>query len=133
MDVDGIVRTRRREQVRDALEFERDREAAIDNQLAGVLAELEGSRIDDAAFATMTPEDAAIVLDVLDPGHAEPVDEFDYAGQPMTESADEIRREHEDERARLEDVLEESRARQRALEAYLSALDLSALDARPGG
>ena len=133
MDVDGIVRERRREQVRDVLEFERDREAALDDQLADVLAELEGSRIDDAAFATMTPEDAAIVLDVLDPGHAEPVDEFDYAGQPMTESADEIRREHEDERARLEDVLEESRARQRALEAYLSALDLSALDARPGG
>lgn len=128
MDVDGIVRTRRREQVRDALEFERDREAALDDQLADVLAELEGSRIDDAAFATMTPEDAAIVLDVLDPGHAEPVDEFDYAGQPVTESADEIRREHEDERARLEDVLEESRARQRALEAYLAALD-----ARPGG
>ena len=46
----------------------------------------------------------------------------------MTESADEIRREHEDERARLEDVLEESRARQQALEAYLGALD-----AHPGG
>jgi len=128
MDVDGIVRARRREQVRDALEFERDREAAIDDQLGDVLAELEGSRIDEAAFATMTPEDVAIVLVLLDPGHAEPAEEFDDADQPVTESANEIRRENEDERARLEDVLEESRARQRALEAYLSALD-----ARPGG
>ena len=77
VDVDEIVRARRRQQALDALDFEHGREAAVLAQIDEVLTELEGSRIDEAAFARMAPEDVTLVREVLDPGGDEPEDEFD--------------------------------------------------------
>ncbi len=122
MEVDEIVRANRRRQALDALEFERDREIAVLKQLGEVLTELEGSRIDQAAFARMAPEDVALVRGVLDPGSDETDDEFDVEGLLASESPTEIRREHEAERVRLEGVIADARSRQRALERYLEAL-----------
>ena len=121
MDVDEIVRAKRRQQALDALEFERDRQAALLAQVDEVLTELEGSRIDEETFARMAPEDVALVRAVLDPGHDEPEEAFDLQGV-LAESPAQIRREREAERARLEEVITASSKRQRALERYLEAL-----------
>lgn len=123
MDVDEIVRTRRRQQALDALEFEHSRESALVDQMDEVLTELEGSRIDETAFARMTLEDVDLVRAVLDPGHDEShEDDFDLEAALASESAAEIRLEREAERVRLEQVITASRSRQRALECYIEAL-----------
>ncbi len=120
VDVDEIVRAKRRQQALDALEFEDDREVAVLAQIGEVLTELEGSRIDEAAFARMAPEDVALVRGVLDPSSDESEDEFDLES---TESRAEMRDDLEAERTRLEDVIADSRSRRQALERYLEALD----------
>jgi len=123
VDVDEIVRTRRRQQALDALDFEHGRETAVLAQIDEVLTELEGPRIDGAAFARMAPEDVTLVREVLDPGGDEPEDEFDFEGALSSESPAQIRREREAERVRLEEVIASSRSRQKALERYIEALD----------
>ena len=120
VDVDGIVRAKRRQQALDALEFEDGREVAVLAQIGEVLTELEGSRIDEAAFARMAPEDVALVRGVLDPTSDESEDEF---GLESTESRAEMRNDLEAERTRLEDVIADSRSRRQALERYIEALD----------
>lgn len=132
MDVDEIVRGLRRRQALDALEFERDREIAVLRQIGEVLTELEGSRIDEAAFARMAPEDVGLVRGVLEPGSDETDEEFDVEGLLASESPAEIRREHEDERVRLEGVIADARSRQQALERYLEALDANGKAAADG-
>ena len=122
MDVDEIVRARRRQQALEALEFERDRQAALLAQIDEVLTELEGSRVDEETFARMAPEDVTLVRAVLDPGDDEPEEAFDLQGVLASESPAEIRREREAERVRLEEVITASSNRQRALERYLEAL-----------
>jgi len=123
VDVDEIVRARRRQQALDALDFEHGRESAVLAQIDEVLTELEGPRIDGAAFARMAPEDVTLVREVLDPGGDEPEDEFDFEGALSSESPAHIRREREAERVRLEEVIASSRSRQKALERYIEALD----------
>jgi hypothetical protein len=123
VDVDAFVRARRRQQALDALEFEGDRQAALLEQINEVLTELEGSRIDEAAFALMTSADVTLVREVLDPDGDEPDEEFDLEAALASESSEEIRREREEERIRLEDVINVSRSREQALERYLEALD----------
>ncbi len=130
VDVDGIVRARRRRLVLDALEFERNRQTALLDQIDEVLTELEGSRIDEEAFARMAPEDVTLVREVLDPGRDDAEDEFDLEGALTAESPAEIRREREAERVRLEQVITASISRQQALERYVEALD--ALGDAPG-
>jgi hypothetical protein len=119
VNVDEIVRARRRQQALDALEFERDRQTALRDQIDEVLTELEGSRIDDETFARMAPEEVTLVREVLDPGRDEG---FDRDGALMSESPAEIRREREAERVRLEEVITASSSRQQALERYIEAL-----------
>ena len=123
MDVDEIVRARRLLQALDALDFEHGRESAVLAQIDEVLTELEGPRIDGAAFARMAPEDVTLVREVLDPGGDEPEDEFDFEDALSSESPAQIRREREAERVRLEEVIASSRSRQKALERYIEALD----------
>ncbi len=123
MDTDAIVRARRRRQALDALEAERDREAALRNQLHEVLTELEGARIDAAAFARMEPADAELVREILDPAQMMPDEEWlELHGQSPADEARQRREEGEAERTRLGQVIEESRRRQVALERYLEAL-----------
>ena len=85
-----------------------------------MLTELEGSRIDEAAFARMAPEDVALVAECSTRASDEPEDEFDLES---AESRAEMRDDLEAERTRLEEVIADSRSRQQALERYLEALD----------
>jgi hypothetical protein len=124
MDVEAIARTQRRRQAQEALEFERDREAALREQLEAVVADVEGPRIDEEAFARMAPEDAELVREILASGldgedpDLDPDDEWydmDETQEPEAES-------FEDEVRRLEEEIAESRRLQQALKSYLDAL-----------
>jgi hypothetical protein len=127
VDTDAIVRARRRRQALDALEAERDREAALRNQLHEVLTELEGARIDAVAFARMVPADAELVREILDPAQVAPEEEWlESGGESPAEAARLQREEGEEERSRLQQVIEECRRAQAALERYLEALGSSA-------
>jgi hypothetical protein len=129
VELRGIARSQRRKQALEALEFERDREAALRGQLEETATELEGPNIDEETFAAMDPEDVEIVRQtLLDAG--EPfeetfaddgedwLDEFRIDG----ESPEEEREERLGEVARLEVEIEDSRRRQQALERYVEAL-----------
>lgn len=128
MDRDAIARSRRRGQALEALTFEREREAALRDQLEEVVLEQEAPRIDGEAFAQMEPGDVAVVRELLDEGWSadEGEEEVDDDGDFMLAVDDEgtlAVEEDEDEIARLQGEIESSRARQRALERYLEALE----------
>lgn len=124
MDSDAIVRARRRQHALDQLEFERDRETALLEQSDDVLTELEGPRIDAAAFELMEAGDVTLVREALDPGHsAQDEDWLELEGESPAELAKLRLGELEAERLRLGQLIDESRASQQALERYIEALD----------
>ena len=124
VETDGIVRARRRQQALDALEFERDREAALLAQIDEVLTELDGPRIDAAAFARMEADDVELVRETLDPDHVTSEEEpLELEGESAAESARLRREEQEAERLRLGELVAECRRCQKALESYIQALD----------
>ena len=111
MDHDAIARAGRRREVLDALEFERDREAALLRQIETVVLEEEGPRIDRAARTLLSPSELDLLGNVLgEPLEPEEEDEVDNAG----------------EIERLQGEVERSRQRQQAL-AHLSTLLASPL------
>ena len=65
MELREIARSQRRRQALEALEYERDREAALRGQLEETATELEGPSVDEETFAGMNPEDVAIVRETL--------------------------------------------------------------------
>ena len=114
----------RKRQVREALEFEREREQTLKEQIEIVIAETEGARVDAAAFALMSPEDVQIVKAELSP----PTFEADE-GPTFFERDDVIYLDEEEELdpqeaelLRLKQELEDCRRTQLAFEAYLEAL-----------
>jgi hypothetical protein len=129
VELRDIARSVRRRQVGEALDFERDREAALRGQLEETAAELEGPRIDEETFAAMDPDDIGIVQqalletgDVFEDGldadaDGEWLQEFMDGGSP-----EDARKERLEEVARLEEEIADSRRRQQALERYLEAL-----------
>ena len=129
MELRDIARSVRRRQVDEALDFERDREAALRGQLEETAAELEGPGVDEETFAAMDPDDVGIVQQVLletgdafedelgDEGDDEWLQEFMDDGSP-----EDARKERLEEVARLEEEIADSRRRQQALERYLEAL-----------
>lgn len=128
MDREAIARGRRREQIREALDFERDREAALGRQLAELIVETDGPRVDESVFSSMEPGDVALVRELL----AEPsVDEPEWEGEDGRDlfelyegsPEDEAQESAEEEIARLEQELDLCRRRQRAYERYLAALE----------
>jgi len=124
VDTDGIVRARRRQQALDALEFERDRETALLEQIDEVLTELDGPRIDAEAFARMEADDVVLVRETLDPTSVMPEQEWlELEGESPAESARLRREEQEAERLRLGALVAECRRCQKALESYIQALD----------
>lgn len=124
VDTDGIVRARRREQALEALEFEVAREVALLAQIEEVLTELEGPRIDAAAFEKMEAAEAELVRETLDPGRVESEDEsLELEGEDAADSARLMREELEAEGSRLRELAAESRRCQKALESYIQALD----------
>lgn len=127
MDLREIARSVRKRQIGDALDFERDREAALRAQLEETAAELEGAGVDNETFAAMDPEDVAFVRDAL--LESENVFEAEAAGDDaewlqefMDEAPEDARQERLDEVTRLEEQIADSQRRQQALERYLGAL-----------
>jgi hypothetical protein len=124
MDVEAMVRAQRRRHANEALEFERDREAALQEQLEAVVSDVEGPRIDEAAFARMAPEDAELARGILEPGldADQDLDPLDEEWLVEGDTPEEESESFEDEVSRLQDQIAESRRLQRALESYLHAL-----------
>jgi hypothetical protein len=131
-----IARTQRRRQALEALEFERDREAALRGQLEETATEIEGPKVDEETFAAMDAEDVEIVRrTLLDASHTfdetfdnedgeDWLDEFRVDGMSEEEELE----ERLGEVARLEGEIRDSRRRQQALERYVEALS-AALEA----
>src|SRR3970282_1561718 len=65
VDREAMARNQRRRLIGEAVELEQGTEAALLEQLEETVAELEGPRIDEDAFARMTPGDADIVRAVM--------------------------------------------------------------------
>jgi hypothetical protein len=120
VDREQIARTVRRRQAQEILDFEREREQTIQEQIELVIAEADGGRVDAAAFERMSADDAEIVRTELTPVPLE-------AGGGFLDRDDVILFEDEtdanaEELARLNDELADCRRRQRAFESYLQAL-----------
>jgi hypothetical protein len=120
VDRDAIARAQRRRQAQEALEFERDRATSLKEQVEAIVAELEGPRIDQDAFARMTPEDVAAVRAVLQPDDA-PGPEEEWLGFEG-ESPEAGPSETEEEIARLQQEIAASHRRQQVFERYMDAL-----------
>jgi hypothetical protein len=124
---EAIAREGRREQAVEALTFERERELALQAQLTQVVLEHDGARVDALAFAHMTPGDVELVRDALGEVADEPFDEeLDVDLLPGGAEAPDDEDGPEAELARLEAEIEQCRARQRAIESYVTALDRDA-------
>jgi hypothetical protein len=125
VDVEAIARTQRRRQAQEALEFEREREAVLREQLEAVVADVEGPRIDEEAFARMPPEDASLAREILVSGldgEDPDLDPLDEEWLVEDDTPDEESDSFEDEVSRLQDEIAESRRLQQALKSYLHAL-----------
>jgi len=127
VDREAIARGVRRRQ---AQEFERDREQALEDQVALVIGEVDGPQVDDAAFATMSAEDVAIVQAELNPLPYEAEDGPDFFERDDLIDFDnsEPVDPHAEELARLNEELVQCRRRQAAFQAYLAALDAPGAD-----
>jgi hypothetical protein len=122
VDREAVARSRRRRQVDEALEEERGREEALTDRLEEVVADEDGGRIDELAFARMDPEDVALVREVLEPASMFDEDEDDPDVFALEDDA--LAENGVDEEiARLEAEIADSRRRQLAYRRYLEALD----------
>ena len=129
MDRDEVARAGRRAQAEEALVFERERELELRRQVADVVLEQDGDRVNAAAFAALDDEDVRRVraaLGEVDPDEIEEHDpltddvfvELDFGDEPDDETVDEV--------SRLELEIEECVRIQAALERFIAALDLTA-------
>jgi hypothetical protein len=121
-----MARNQRRRVIREAVDFEQEREAALLAQLEETAAELDGSRLDEEVFARMDSGDADIVRAVLQgPTPEEEILENDLEGDWLASETDpgpesdlllaEI--------SRLEEEVARSRRRREAFERYVEELD----------
>ena len=121
MDREAIARRQRRRQVAEALDEERGREAALVERLEELVVEGEGARIDERIFDQMQPDDVAIVREALEtPSFFGEDDDpelvYVEADEPEEDGL-------EEEVARLEGEIADSRRKQLAFERYLEALE----------
>jgi hypothetical protein len=122
VDRQAIARAQRRRQATDALEFERARADALRERLEAIVSELDAPAIDEAVFAAMAAEQAAVVRTELYGAEPEPLDE-EWAEEDSPEAdpvLDPV--EQEAEIVRLQDEIAGSMRRQQAFEAYLAAI-----------
>jgi hypothetical protein len=125
MDVEAIARTQRRRQALEALEFQRDREAALQGQLEAIVAEVQGPLIDEAAFTRMAPEDVELARGILESGLDSVESDVDSPDEEWLDDDEtpELESEYyEAELGRLQDEIADSRRLQQALRSYLDAL-----------
>jgi hypothetical protein len=127
MERAALARAGRRRQVVDALEFEREREAMLAEQLEDVLAEADGPALDATLLTRLSDEDAALVRATL--GDVEPTYDPGEGGEDGEDEEGEEREEGDDdagvaeEAARLQGEIESSRLIQAALARYLALLE----------
>jgi len=118
----AIARAERRRQALDELEYERDRAAAMKEEIARLVLDLEGPRLDEEVFARLAPADVELVQGSFQSGPT--ADDADdewielHADDPET-----LRAEAEEEIRRLEAEIAASTRRQEAFQRYLDALD----------
>ncbi len=124
MDREAIARGVRRRQAQESLDFEREREQTLQEQIELVIGEAESSRIDAAAFERMSAEDVAIVKADLNPlpYEEEPGSFFERDDVFNFEDVGEEVDPHAEEIARLTVEVEQCRRRQQAFSAYIEAL-----------
>jgi len=110
--------------VQELLDFERERQQTLEDQIEFVVAEAEGASVDEATFARMSPEDVRIVKSDLNPLPYESDDGPEYFERDdlMDIDLDEPVDPHAEELARLNEEIANCHRRQRAFEAYLAAL-----------
>lgn len=121
-----MARNQRRRLIGEAVELEQGTEAVLLEQLEETIAELEGPRIDEEAFARMTPEDADIVRAVMagqSPGEETPEEESDEDWLAPVADPEAERQELVAEIARLEEEITRSQRRRDALQRYVDLLD----------
>ena len=124
MDRDAVARAGRRAQAEEALADEREREAALRRQVAEVVLEQEGPRIDAEALAALDADVARRVRAALGQLDDAPDEEEDPFGDDVYVALDEEPDEPEgDELGRLESEIAESQRIQQALETFIAALD----------
>jgi hypothetical protein len=129
VDRDAVARAGRRAQAEEALAFEREREAALRDQIAALVLEEEGPRVDAAAFAGLAPEEVELVrmaLGELADDVEEDADDL-FGDEPYVTFDDEDDEPPVDEIARLGVEIDESQRAQAALERYIVALDRPAV------
>ncbi len=123
-----MARAERRRRALEALELERNREAALRDQLRELASELEGERVDAGVLARMSGEEVEVVRAAWAEADAVDLDLGEGAGLSwMVEEEDETspeeeRRELLAEIARLEQEIARSQRRQGAFQRYLQAL-----------
>jgi hypothetical protein len=124
VDRDAVARAGRRAQAEEALADEREREAALRQQVAAVVLEQEGGRVDAEAFAGLDADEVRRVRTALGQLDDETEDHDAWLAELSIELDDEAEPdEPEQELSRLEDEIAESQRTQHALERYLAALD----------
>lgn len=130
VDRRSLALSQRKRAIADALAEERGRESALVEQLEETVAEVESASLDEEVFARMDPEDVELVRAVLNapPDWSLGLNDFPTGWGPEDESEDDespedLERALADEIVRLEEAIEQSRRRRRALERYAAALD----------
>ncbi len=119
----------------EALEFERARETELRRQIAELVLEEDGPRVDAEAFAGLDEDDVRRVQAALGMFGEDVEDEDPFVDDVFVEldfgdeGADD--EEPEDEVARLQGEIEESLRTQAALERFIAALDAPAATEAP--
>jgi hypothetical protein len=133
VDREEVARAGRRAQAEEALAFEREREAALRHQIAALVLEEEGARVDAAAFAELEPEEVQLVRSALgelaDEVEDDEDDEDDLFGDEPYVTFDDGEEDEPpvDEVARLGSEIVESQRVQAALERYIAVLERPAV------
>ena len=122
MDRQAIARAQRRVIVLEALEFERERSAALRERLESIVAELEGPSIDESIFAGMAPEDVEVVRPTVQAAEPEAAEDEWLEDGSASPGPDPGLEEQEREIVRLQDEIASSLGHQQAFERYLEAL-----------
>jgi hypothetical protein len=126
VDREAIARRQRRRQVAEALEEEREREAALVARVEEVVVEADGPAVDEQVLPQLDPEDASVLRELLE--EQSPFDEGDDLEFLSEDGAgfEEDGAEEDgvdEELARLEGEIADSQRRQLAYQRYLEALD----------
>jgi hypothetical protein len=126
VDRAAIARSERRRQATEELEFERERTAALHDEIVRLVLELDGERFDEEVFARLSPDDVEVVRTALHGTPAVEEDEewLELTGGDVEEPRDEQaeREELEAEIVRLQGEIAASTRRQEAFVRYLEAL-----------